>query len=655
MELKWKNGLYHGETEYGIPNGEGVLLLENGIQRGRFENGEIVSGCEYIGDTLYVGEYKNGLYHGNGYMAKDYGYAWEGLFECGRPNGPCLPNAVFLPRYYGNLEPRYLDSDSFPHCGKMGEPGYMRRTELEKFGMTALSERLGYGVACAVVKRNNRREYSKALNDNIMLFTDRDDGNIYIDGFITGWDGEEFVPLTPEQAYELCTVINEELLKRAWDYDEIQLRIRNGGYALTDEGIYRGELDENGAPTGVGRLVYDFGDKDGRAFVYGKFECGRLTGHTHLYYRLGAPEGIKYVGSMKDGRFDGNGSYDTVFGGMTGVFVDGLLEGDDCRLNADGKSYRGKFVGGRLVFGTLTDGEWKYEGPFENMLPHGIGKETEGGRSQTGYFLCGKKVLSDGGKGNVIEIFDPGYVKELCFESFEPEAFAMLLNTDGVKLVVNENTEKLGKNIAAVVSDSRAGAKNSFASELLGEEIYGGCLIVGFDGRGACELPASKLASLEAELKKTASLIAERLPSTFKRVLIHDAYENKSVTTRETHDDYPLEGYDINRRFFFYVLTVGGESYCLDYTREITEMFDAYDKEKDDELKADASARIHKLPDGLSEYEAVKKYVDAKREWTELFAIKTVRSTQSGFGSADREALLFDVLKLIFGKEMTEE
>jgi hypothetical protein len=106
QNMPWKDGVYSGELQYGVPNGKGRFLLDtrmeingsfiNGIatgyaevkiDRGRVQykgnllNNRFDGEGEYVSNEIrYQGSFKNGKFHGYGVWHHSNGDHYEGYF-----------------------------------------------------------------------------------------------------------------------------------------------------------------------------------------------------------------------------------------------------------------------------------------------------------------------------------------------------------------------------------------------------------------------------------------------------------------------------------------------------------------------------------------------------------------------------------------------
>ena len=132
-----------------------------------------------------------------------------------------------------------------------------------------------------------------------------------------------------------------------------------------------------------------FGDKNTQPQYNGEVLIGKPNGLGVIIF----PNGIRYVGEWRYGKYEGQGTY---------TYGKGKWEGD---------KYKGKFRGGyRNGQGTYTwsDGD-KYVGEFKGDKPNGQGTYTwSDGRKYEGRFKDGKKH----GRGTFTSIKGYKYVGE---------------------------------------------------------------------------------------------------------------------------------------------------------------------------------------------------------------------------------------------------
>jgi hypothetical protein len=160
----------------------------------------------------------------------------------------------------------------------------------------------------------------------------------------------------------------------------------------------------------------------------GEFKNGKLHGLGFITFADAAHSGDKYIGQLKDGYIDGQGTYyflaENKFKGdkYVGDHKNGFPNGIGTYRWANGDEYIGSFKDGKksgkgtLIFsyGAKYVGEWhddkphgngtytlgtsyKYEGEWFDGLKHGKGKEnfSDGRQSNEGIFIKGKFANAD--------------------------------------------------------------------------------------------------------------------------------------------------------------------------------------------------------------------------------------------------------------------
>ena len=201
-----------------------------------------------------------------------------------------------------------------------------------------------------------------------------------------------------------------------------------------NNGIYDGDTDTSGAPSGKG--VFTKPD----SYVY---EGGFVDGQFNGYGVLAFHNRLAYEGNFVNGDFNGIGKLDIDAGSSyEGGFVNGLFDGIGKLTLADGTTYEGGFVQGsfdgmgRLC---LKSENTCYEGGFSCGSYHGKGRLylNDTGRVYDGDFVCGqmtgrgKMTFEDGtyydgeffegefcGEGK--QVFKNGYYKgEFDYSVFE--------------------------------------------------------------------------------------------------------------------------------------------------------------------------------------------------------------------------------------------
>ena len=126
--------------------------------------------------------------------------------------------------------------------------------------------------------------------------------------------------------------------------------------------VYKGEWKngEKWRPNGLGVMTYP----DGHKYV-GEWKNGKYNGQGTYTY----PDGQKYVGRWKDDKRNGQGTFTYPDGGKyVGRWKDGEPNGQGSETLPDGQKYKGKWKNGEYHGqGTLTllNGD-KYEGKFKD-------------------------------------------------------------------------------------------------------------------------------------------------------------------------------------------------------------------------------------------------------------------------------------------------
>ncbi len=670
MRLNWNGGIYTGEEHGGVPNGKGVLALENGYMRGVWENGVMVLGSMYVGDTLYSGSFdENGRYHGQGYLVKEDVFEWHGQFEHGNPfsssNGDSLPNCVFIGRYYGGIKPAHLSDDKFPHAGKIGRDGYTDVVKSDVYKMPRLSEKFGMEIVCAVEHHNNRWDYSKGYNNRALYFMVEDSEAIYTDAWVCKWENGDCAPLEPMLAFEINDYIHEELARADIEDFGKQKRMYSARtFTLLDEGIYKGDSER-------GRIVYNHDDAKGRLCYDGNVVSFIPNGYGELLYRPDA-ENHRYKGGFEDGLFhnpvNSRGSKATLIKqngeDWYGTFIRGKFEGDNA-IAIGGWAYErfdGKFVADKLVHGIHRDPErsYVYEGDFLNRLPHGFGKETIDGVSWEGHFANGKRLvgIGEGAVKNVVEIYDPYVAREVNFADFSELAFMTQMSAGKVEFLWNdklrEYTLKVGTRLTLAIAKDEGVPENELARRLFGVSATGSCIICGEGGKA---LSTTQMATLENLLKEDiAKLQREDKASTYELTLLKEDHSSEWNVTDETHDDYPLEADDDRVHKYFYLVKVGNARYYARYLVLESYPWTANDGDIDF-VTADGSLELHRLPDTAnSDVAAIEGYCALQHNWTTRSKGKRFEGKKKAYGKyKENGGFMAELISEIFGKNMKQK
>jgi len=115
----------------------------------------------------------------------------------------------------------------------------------------------------------------------------------------------------------------------------------SGDVTNTNGNKYIGEL-KDGKEDGQGTLIA----ANGKDKYVGKFKDGKMDGKGTLYYA----NGDKYVGEFMDGKMNGRGVFTQTNGNMyVGEFKDNSLNGQGTMTGADGKKFTGEFKDGKFI------------------------------------------------------------------------------------------------------------------------------------------------------------------------------------------------------------------------------------------------------------------------------------------------------------------
>ncbi len=659
MQIIWNNEIYNGEVVDGVPQGKGTLTLSNGYIRGIWQSGNLIAGCQYIGDELYVGTYgKNQCFHGVGLFAKDNGRMWKGTWLNGTKISSDLSdgfsNSIMIGCTFHGVEMWHFSPKEFPSNGKMLERGYCRLTKAERYEMPVLSKHFGYPIVCAVEARNNYYGYSKRYNNRAMYFCQPNLSEIFTDVYICRWEKGNYAPFDQQTAEQVFDFVHEQLSQNIQDFYDEKQRQASWKTVLLDCGIYRGEVDENNIPNGNGRLVYNYDDAQGRAFLQGKFENGVPHGSScELWYRLDAStENYRYEGSFVNGLFeDEYGHLYTKKGRCLGNFKAGVLHGDNCTVEQDDDVWKGTFVNGQIVSGTLTNkkAKYSYEGAFENGLQHGFGKETINEISWEGYFLHGKRLVGSGkANANALELFDPFMCNLVDIVSFSDEAFSLQLSCNSVQKVFNTPQlvaigKQVGCPIVAICSTENNLAPNLLASQLLGVNCGGGCLLCGADGDTCIALTQHQMQLLRQLICNGFETIkASQTFKTYTLTQLSDTSTSDWVVTDETHDDYPLEGYEWYNHKFLYLAQLGECCYFVDLSFYTEYPWSANNKRLEEDMEALCTARVHKLPNSADKMtlQQIQQYVEHQAKWSNSQQSSRFVGKKVHFGKKDMQTQL---------------
>ncbi len=685
MQLKWNDGIYDGQVANGMPHGNGVLTLKNGLKRGFWQKGTMVQGMEYVDDVLFVGNYdQQGNYHGKGYYEKENVLTWRGEWEHGKivkdDFSSTLPNCVFVGQYYGGIEPKNLSEWQFPQKGKIGRSGYFgMRVDADHYEMPLLSNAFGMRIVCAVEKPNNRYGYSGGYNKRALHFCQPNSKNMHTDAWVLKWENGDYAPLTPQEAFDINNFIHEALAyEKIEDFAQTKQKFANRKFLLLDQGIYKGDLDKQGNPNGDGWIVFNHDDKQGRALYKGSIKNGKPDGYGEMFWR-GDAENCHYKGLFKEGLFHTTNEKGQSKASLVknngqdwyGVWVNGEFEGDDNAIALGGWAYErydGKFVKSQLVHGTHSNpnhpqGKYRYEGDFLNFLPHGYGTETINDVSWKGYFVRGKRLVGDGDSAskNTVELMDPFVLRKINVKDFCKTAFALQMATEEqlLQIVCNEKVAQLqkqvGDKIVLICANQQGVANNSFAKALFDVDVTGSCLLCHQKDDGSFDaIPPNSLINIATILTKQTEVLQSQNASTeYTVTTLDDKHSSDWDVTRETHDDYPLEA---NHDFYytaFLLVQLGKQCFYGIFNTLTSYEWTANSNDETFEF-ANASLKLHKIPDGMTNHQQIKDYCQKQNKWTQEEKSQTIRSSTGYKAICDDGGFLPMLINKLMGAKLNK-
>lgn len=349
---------YEGEMRLGAPHGKGIMIFDEGDRytgdflRGQPDGKGVLETAE--GDR-FEGEFKDGRPNGHGILQTAEGFRYEGTWSNGeevvvRRVGVRKPPHLTLA---GPPEPQADKPSPQPNADKTRKGVEPKRVKLitPPFGasfddqmaaqdrrrISSLQEFLnlhGYGAGDVDgrIGRKTRAAIRAYARDH-ELSLEQIGASLFIDHVIRVHPDTR--PDFRETDRSNCMVWTIEAglakLKVFWSG-----KCSNGfatGYGTLRQQFvffekkawiqFEGMLIE-GRFSGPGKLTWH-GERvaKNQAFV-GNFAKGMVNGEGEIVY----PDGRRYIGSWKDGRFDGAGVYSTpTFGRLEGTFVRGLPNG----------------------------------------------------------------------------------------------------------------------------------------------------------------------------------------------------------------------------------------------------------------------------------------------------------------------------------------
>eukprot|EP01102_Stenamoeba_stenopodia_P011723 TRINITY_DN3625_c0_g7_i1.p1 TRINITY_DN3625_c0_g7~~TRINITY_DN3625_c0_g7_i1.p1 ORF type:complete len:388 (+),score=68.05 TRINITY_DN3625_c0_g7_i1:301-1464(+) len=207
----------------------------------------------------------------------------------------------------------------------------------------------------------------------------------------------------------------------------------------SDGSVYKGEVDENIVPHGLG--IHK--TKDGDFYYYGDWHHGRVKGHGTFYHQESqlASEG-RWVDENTGKVVDVCCSPETFWSRYEGEIKDGHFDGYGHLIQRDGMIYRGNFKNGKTEgHGVLTfpNGD-VHEGNHKEGKFHGYGEF----RYKNGDVYQGE-FQNDMATGKGKKIFVDNSVFEGTFENYDRTGKGTLHLVEGGVLTANyDRDERLG-------------------------------------------------------------------------------------------------------------------------------------------------------------------------------------------------------------------
>ena len=365
--------IYVGEKKDGRYHGKGRLIYpETDIREsfsGSFENGEMCGFgmLRYRNGDKYEGEWKNGKYEGFGILTLVSGKTFEGEFKNGDICGYCVYLWVD-----GSVSYHYMGDwvDGKPHgygikryvSDELHEDydGEWRNGKREGFGINERTTCRPY--ASDVYERTIYRPYASEIYEGDWANDLRNGYGImhYAD------DDAYYGAWVDDLKCGFGVYVGEKgRYKGDWAND---LENGYGEMRYIDGDIYRGDwLD--GAPHGVGKMTFNVNDI--RDYYEGEFVNGAMQGSGILAFK----NGDRYEGGFENGKMQGKGKY---------VYADGVSSelvtqspNYSYILRRNNRIYEGEFKNGlREGEGVLINSHTNsviYRGVWKNDLPDGRG------------------------------------------------------------------------------------------------------------------------------------------------------------------------------------------------------------------------------------------------------------------------------------------
>ena len=328
------DGVYRGDVEHGLPNGEGTLYMYDGTNiTGHFTNGE-PDGCieiQYENGETYYGEVEYFKLEGRGKYSFDYDSYYTGDFLNNKPHGKGtveLDYSIFTGEFV-NGEPisGYLKSPYYDDTYYSGE--FIEYTPHGKGEITTI-----YGIFKGNFINGNADGDCSYKSNKYEVYFKFENGEMKNPIYCLYSDGREY------------NGDIEELYVDAYESDLM---------------IY----DDLFSPNGYGIMYYPDGIIDEGVFIDGIIRDGiRFYPNGEQYSgifdedgnipRILSLENGEYEGDVKDGLPDGIGTLNLKNGDVyKGSFNKGKYDGPGTIYYKNGDRFEGEFVNGAAVRGVM--------------------------------------------------------------------------------------------------------------------------------------------------------------------------------------------------------------------------------------------------------------------------------------------------------------
>ena len=325
--MTWPDGAkYMGQWEKDEPYGDGIYILPDGKKyEGLFEYGSLNMdgyGVKIRSEGRYVGQLKEGAFHGDGTMTWSDGSKYVGQWMGDSPHGDGMYILSDGKKYEGRFENGHLNMDGYGV--EIHYDGYVVQWKDDT--------RPGYGTLILLDGTQYVGQY-------------RVGKGTWIDSMINYSRWRDYRPHGKGALYNSKgNIINEGIYLEGEDMFEYVGQSKDGlpNGQGTVSGMYSGYEGrwKDGLPHGQGCLWVQRGNLGTFKFI-GQFEDGKMHGQGIFINEPDQPgrTGEKYVGQWKDGYMHGQGT-------MT-RFVE-LLDEDDNSEYVNEYKYVGQWADGEI-------------------------------------------------------------------------------------------------------------------------------------------------------------------------------------------------------------------------------------------------------------------------------------------------------------------